>query len=127
MFLDRNRKALHCPELPTAVYRQAGSSKPGKPQRNARRSVTHNKRHGSGGIFRRGKTPMGSKPRYKVLKVRVKFSLEQATKAQRGSICVALLFLNPLNAELNPPRHLLALVGARHIVYVSTIRVKPRR
>ena len=31
--------------------------------------------------------------------------------------------LNPLNAELNPIRHLLALVGARHIVRVSRIRV----
>ena len=30
---------------------------------------------------------------------------------------------NPLNAELNPIRHLLALVGARHIVHVSRIRV----
>ena len=28
-----------------------------------------------------------------------------------------------LNAELNPIRHLLALVGARHIVHVSRIRV----
>jgi hypothetical protein len=32
--------------------------------------------------------------------------------------------LNPLNAELNPIRHLLALVGARHIVHVSRVRVK---
>jgi hypothetical protein len=31
--------------------------------------------------------------------------------------------VNPLNAELNPIRHLLALVGARHIVDVSRIRV----
>ena len=31
---------------------------------------------------------------------------------------------NPLNAELkNPIRHLLAFVGARHIVHVSRIRV----
>ena len=30
---------------------------------------------------------------------------------------------NPLNAELNIIRHLLALVGARHIVHVSRIRV----
>ena len=34
-----------------------------------------------------------------------------------------LTLLNPLNAELNPIRHLLALVGARHIVYISRIRV----
>ena len=32
--------------------------------------------------------------------------------------------VNPLNAELNPIRHLLALVGARHIVHVSRIKVK---
>ena len=32
--------------------------------------------------------------------------------------------INPLNAELNPIRHLPALVGARHIVHVSRIRVK---
>ena len=35
-----------------------------------------------------------------------------------------LIFLNPLNAELNPILHLLALVAARHIVHVSRIRVK---
>ena len=48
-----------------------------------------------------------------------------------SQMCIALhvkypLFLsdiNPLNAELNPIRHLLALVGARHIVHVSGIRV----
>ena len=32
--------------------------------------------------------------------------------------------INPLNVELDPIRHLLALVGARHIVHVSRIRVK---
>ena len=32
-------------------------------------------------------------------------------------------FVNPLHAELNTTRHLLALVGVRHIVYVSRIRV----
>ena len=31
---------------------------------------------------------------------------------------------NPLNAELNPICHLLALVGAHHILHVSSIRVK---
>jgi len=30
---------------------------------------------------------------------------------------------NPLNAELNPIRHLLALTGAHHFVHVSRIRV----
>ena len=31
--------------------------------------------------------------------------------------------VNPLSAELNPIRHLLALVGARHFVHVRGIRV----
>jgi hypothetical protein len=31
---------------------------------------------------------------------------------------------NPLNAELNPICHLLALLGAHHILYVGRIRVK---
>ena len=38
-------------------------------------------------------------------------------------ITIEVLF-NPLNAELNPIRHFLSLVGARHIVHVSRIRVK---
>jgi len=32
--------------------------------------------------------------------------------------------INPLNAELNPICHLLALLGARHILQISRIRVK---
>jgi len=32
--------------------------------------------------------------------------------------------LNPLNAELNPICHLLALLGARHILHVSRVWVK---
>jgi hypothetical protein len=32
--------------------------------------------------------------------------------------------INPLNAELNPIRHLLALLGAHHILHVSRVRVK---
>jgi hypothetical protein len=32
--------------------------------------------------------------------------------------------LNPLNAEINPICHLLALVGAHHILRVSGVRVK---
>jgi hypothetical protein len=31
---------------------------------------------------------------------------------------------NPLNVELNPIRHLLALAGAHHFVHVSRVRVK---
>jgi len=33
------------------------------------------------------------------------------------------LEINPLNAELNPICHLLALLGAHHILHVSRIRV----
>ena len=33
---------------------------------------------------------------------------------------------NPLNAELNPIRHLLALLGAHHILHISRLRVKGR-
>ena len=32
--------------------------------------------------------------------------------------------INPLNAELNPICHFLALLGAHHILHVSRIRVK---
>jgi hypothetical protein len=34
------------------------------------------------------------------------------------------LMFNPLNAELNPICHFLALLGAHHILHVSRIRVK---
>jgi len=34
--------------------------------------------------------------------------------------------LNPLNAKLNPICHLLALLGAHHILHVSRIRVKAK-
>jgi hypothetical protein len=38
--------------------------------------------------------------------------------------CNIKMDLNPLNADLNPIRHLLALLGAHHILHVSRIRVK---
>jgi hypothetical protein len=38
-----------------------------------------------------------------------------------------ILNINPLNAELNPICHLLALAGAHHFVDVSRIRVKAER
>jgi len=37
---------------------------------------------------------------------------------------VLLIFINPLNAELNPICCLLALLGAHHFLHVSRIRVK---
>ena len=36
-------------------------------------------------------------------------------------------YLNPLNAELNPICHLLALLGAHHILHVSGERVNNRQ
>jgi len=35
-----------------------------------------------------------------------------------------LTSFNPLNAKLNPICHLLALLGAHHILHVSGLRVK---
>jgi len=34
------------------------------------------------------------------------------------------VYFNPLNAELNPICHFLALLGAHHILHVSRIRVQ---
>jgi hypothetical protein len=42
-------------------------------------------------------------------------------------MCDAIILksiFNPLKAELNPICHLLALLGAHHILYVSRVRVK---
>lgn len=39
--------------------------------------------------------------------------------------CMYVYIVNPLNAELNPICHLLALLGTYLILYVSRIRVKP--
>jgi len=41
------------------------------------------------------------------------------------NIVLELLF-NPLNAELNPTCHLLALLGAHPILHISRIRVNPK-
>jgi len=40
-----------------------------------------------------------------------------------GMCMFVLSDFNPLNAELNPICHLLALLGAHHILHVSRIRV----
>jgi len=36
------------------------------------------------------------------------------------------MYLNPLDAELNPICHLLALLGAHHIFHVCGLRVKDK-
>ena len=41
-----------------------------------------------------------------------------------GRVENQVVSVNPLNAELNPICHLLALLGAHHILHVSTVRVK---
>ena len=43
-----------------------------------------------------------------------------------NSTTVQVIFINPLNAELNLTCHLLALLGAHHITHVSGLRVKFR-
>jgi hypothetical protein len=40
------------------------------------------------------------------------------------SINATEININPSNAELNPICHLLALLGAHHILHVSRVRVK---
>jgi hypothetical protein len=37
------------------------------------------------------------------------------------------IYINPINAELNPICYLLALVGGHHILHVSRVRVKEIR
>ena len=37
-----------------------------------------------------------------------------------------MININPLNADLNPIHHLLALLGAHHILHVSRIRVNSK-
>ena len=50
-------------------------------------------------------------------------SIQQARALNTcNSLCCNTL--NPLNAELNPICHLLALLGVHHFLHVSRIRVK---
>jgi hypothetical protein len=61
---------------------------------------------------------------YKVWNI---LTLQWLLASQEGLCFVEVVdsfsIINSLNAELNPIRHLLVLVGARHIVHVSRIRV----
>ena len=54
-----------------------------------------------------------------LLAVRTAFKLDDGAAGRPFSTV-----LNPLNAQLNPICHLLALLGAHHILHVSRIRVK---
>jgi len=40
-----------------------------------------------------------------------------------GWLCIECGILTPSNVELNPICHLLALLGAHHILHVSSVRV----
>ena len=51
--------------------------------------------------------------------VRIKISNQETSCTHEASY----VQFNPLNAELNPICHLLALLGARHILHISRIRV----
>ena len=46
---------------------------------------------------------------------------------QSLNLMSAACHFKPLNAELNPICHLLALLGAHHILHISGLRVKQRR
>jgi len=50
----------------------------------------------------------------------------QGTAHTDGNIWPRLVVVNPLNAELNPICHLLALLGAHHILHISWIRINYR-
>jgi len=43
---------------------------------------------------------------------------------RRGLVGIYTVIIEPFNAELNPIRHLLALLETRHILHVSRIRIK---
>jgi len=48
---------------------------------------------------------------------------ESVQHSKHGESLKSRIAINPLNAELNPICHLLALLGAHHILHVSRIRV----
>ena len=69
---------------------------------------------------------------YKEIKGTYRQSGRKVTQLQNYTTEHVTLFpstmaINPLNAELNPICHLLALLGAHHILHVSGIRVKIRQ
>jgi hypothetical protein len=46
------------------------------------------------------------------------------TKVVRYEVLTRVSRINPLNIQLNPICHLLALLGAHHILHINRIRVK---
>ena len=66
----------------------------------------------------------GYKTTNNVEKGKIRMYCSDRTTQESHTARNCMTFINILNAELNPIRHLLALVGAHHIVHVSRIRVK---
>jgi len=54
---------------------------------------------------------------------RIKFRRRGIIQQKAYRIFISISF-NPLNEELNPIRHLLALLAAHHILHVSRAKVK---
>ena len=54
----------------------------------------------------------------------LKPTLSTGLSKLKGNFIKLNIHINPLSAELNPICHLLALLGAHHILHVSRIRVK---
>jgi hypothetical protein len=84
--------------------------------RNYHYSLCNNTEEGSYHLFRSG-SPKSRIKRYMFRHTRIIIRRKHVRAV--GLIRV----FNPLNAELNPPCHLLALLGAHHILHVSRIRV----
>ena len=66
----------------------------------------------------RKNTAEPDRPQMKVSGMHISSWVPKAADVHSESV-----ILNPLNAELNPICHLLALLGAHHILHVSKIRV----
>jgi hypothetical protein len=54
---------------------------------------------------------------------KIQVLLEMLNFQKQSKEIISRLLINPLNAELNPICHLLALLGAHRILHVSRIRV----
>ena len=52
---------------------------------------------------------------------------ERGSCSIRSNTVIERNAINPLKAELNPTCHLLALIGAHHILHVSGLRVKVKK
>ena len=58
-----------------------------------------------------------------LLELTCRYINHQTLKIYVNSFKTLDVYINPLNAELNPICNLLALLGAHHILHVSRVRV----